>query len=77
MTQNITTPTPSRFTVVSPASADYLTTAELGTYLGVSRSTVHRLLRKHKVRVIQLGRRMRVPTAEAERLEAELYKELS
>ncbi|MEU7991851.1 helix-turn-helix domain-containing protein [Rothia amarae] len=69
--------TKNRFIAVSPESTDYLTTAELAQYLSVSRSTVHRLLRKHNIRVMQLGKRMRVPTAEAERLEAELYRELS
>lgn len=55
---------------------DYLTTAEVGELLGVSRSTTLRLLRKHNVRAIRLGRKLRIPMDEVSRLELAVIERL-
>lgn len=45
-----------------------LTVAELAARLGVCRQTVYALERRGELRVIRIGRALRVPTSELERL---------
>jgi excisionase family DNA binding protein len=47
---------------------DYLSLTEMAEHLGLSRRTLERYVKQHLVEVIRLGRTIRVPMYEVERI---------